>query len=94
MDQGYRSMVQKMIEEEYIRLRQTRNEIAHSAKARLSEKDIDFLVELIRQNMELLDEQAKERIKEALYQPSLEGRSNYVSKLAEESAKNLEHQVQ
>ena len=60
----------------------------------LNEEEMGRLRSEIVRIVETLDSQDKERIKDALYQPSIEGRANYLSKLAEESAKTLEHQLQ
>lgn len=78
-----RSFAKHWLGEERRRLTQARHELEMA----LFRSEIERMVET-------LDTQDKERIKGALYQPSIEGRANYLSKLAEESAKTLEHQLQ
>jgi hypothetical protein len=60
----------------------------------LNEEDLVRLRREIERMAETLTHQDKERIKDALYQPSIEGRAKYLSKLGEESARNLGQQLQ
>jgi hypothetical protein len=55
--------------------------------------DLSRLSSEIERAMGSLNTQERERIKDALYQPSVTGRINYISKLVKESAKTLTSQL-
>jgi hypothetical protein len=62
-------------------LRTQRNLLVHAQEHSMSEDEIALLVPLISEELQYLEEQDRARIKEALYQPSLRGRYDYISKL-------------
>jgi len=67
-------------------LRTERNLLVHAQEHSMSEDEVILLMHHISEELQYLEEQDRARIKEALYQPSLRGRYDYLSKLVAESS--------
>lgn len=67
-------------------LRTQRNLLVHAKEHSMSEDEVSLLLGHINEELEYLEEPDRTRIKEALYQPSLRGRYDYLSKLVTESS--------
>src|SRR5215211_3016055 len=78
------------LDEAYREFVRARNVLAHAEEHAMSEEEIDELLDFIRKELSTLEEGDRERIEEALYQPSVKGRSNYLYKLVTSSGRALE----
>ncbi len=81
----------RLLEEEvYQALLRKRSLLVHAQEHSMSEEELDELMRVILKELAYLKEQDRERIEEALYQPSARGRNNYIYKLVTETGRTLE----
>ena len=81
-----------LLDETYQNFVQARNVLVHAEEHTMSQEEIDEILDFIRKELDSLEEGDRGRIEEALYQPSVKGRSNYIYKLVTSSGRALEAQ--
>ena len=82
------------LDKAYMEFVRARNVLDHAEEQAMSEEEIDAVLEFIRKELKTLEEDDRESIEEALYQPSVKGRNNYIYKLVTNTRGALESSVE